>query len=100
MRESGAPFSSARLKYHLWSYLGRSGFGGAHEGHGADEAGGATFLPLGISVPEGLEFSAKLVNGRPIRGAMKNDLGYAFSPVDGYGLVNTQERSWVADPGP
>jgi NADPH-dependent curcumin reductase CurA len=48
-------------------------------------------LPQGISVPEGMEFSAKLANGRTIRGSMKNDLGYAFSPVDGYGLVNAQE---------
>ncbi len=42
-------------------------------------------------MPEGMEFSAKLANGRTIRGSMKNDLGYAFSPVDGYGLVNAQE---------
>ena len=50
-------------------------------------------------MPEGMEFSAKLANGRTIRGSKKNDLGYAFSPVDGYGLVNARRRSWVADPG-
>ncbi len=79
------------LKFGIDRDLSVSGFGGANAGNGADELAGATFLPQGISVPEGMEFSAKLANGRTIRGSMKNDLGYAFSPVDGYGLVNAQE---------
>ena len=83
--------SGQALKFGIDRDLAVSGFGGANEGNGADELGGATFLPQGISVPEGMEFSAKLANGRTIRGSMKNDLGYAFSPVDGYGLVNAQE---------
>ena len=36
-------------------------------------------------------FVAKLANGRTIRGSFKNDLGYGFSPVDGYGLVNAEK---------
>ena len=38
-----------------------------------------------------MAFSAKLANGRTIWGALKNDLGYGFTPVDGYGLVNAEE---------
>jgi len=59
----------------------------------ADELEGATFLPQGVSVPEGMEFSAKLSNGRTIRGSLKNDLGHGFTAVDGYGLINAEEAA-------
>jgi hypothetical protein len=85
--------SGQAVKFGIDRDLAVSGFGGANEGNGADELGGATFLPQGNSVREGMEFSAKLANGRTIRGAMKNDLGYSFSPVDGYGLVNAEEAA-------
>ena len=83
--------SGQALKFGIDRDLAVSGLGGANEGNGADELGGATFLPDGVSVPDGMQFSAKLANGRTIRGSIKNDLGYAFSPVDGYGLVKAQE---------
>ena len=79
------------LKFGVDRDLAISGFGGANEGNGADELGGATFLPQGVSVEEGMAFSAKLANGRTIWGALKNDLGFGFTPVDGYGLVNAEE---------
>jgi hypothetical protein len=85
--------SGQALKFGVDRDLAISGFGGANEGNGADELGGATFLPQGVSVPEGMEFSAKLANGRTIRGSLRNDIGYGFTPVDGYGLVNAEEAA-------
>jgi hypothetical protein len=85
--------SGQALKFGIDRDLAVSGFGGANEGNGADELGGATFLPQRIALPEGMEFSARLANGRIIRGSLKNDLGYGFTPVDGYGLVNAEEAA-------
>ena len=81
------------LKFGIDRDLAISGFGGANEGNGADELGGATFLPQGVSVPEGMEFSARLANGRTIRGSLQNDLGHGFTPVDGYGLIDAEEAA-------
>jgi hypothetical protein len=85
--------SGQALKFGVDRDLAISGFGGANEGNGADELGGATFLPQGIAVPQGMEFSARLANGRTIRGSLENDLGYGFTPVDGFGLVNAEEAA-------
>ena len=63
--------SGQALKFGVDRDLAISGFGGANEGNGADELGGATFLPQGVAVPEGMEFSAKLANGRTIRGVVE-----------------------------
>ena len=81
------------LRFGVDRDLAISGFGGANEGNGADELGGATFLPHGVAVPEGMDFSATLTDGRVIRGSLSNRLGYGFSPVDGYGLVNAEEAA-------
>ena len=67
-----------------------SGFGGANEGNGADELGGAAFLPGGNVAPHGMQFVATLSNGQTITGTMDNRVGTGWSPVDGYGLVNAQ----------
>jgi hypothetical protein len=79
------------LKFGVDRDLAVSGFGGSNEGNGADELGGATFLPSGLAVPEGMVFVAELANGDQIRGTMKNRLGSGFSPVDGYGLINAEK---------
>lgn len=81
------------LQFGVDRDLAVSGFGGANEGNGADELGGAVFLPHNIAASDGMDFSATLANGKTIRGSMVNRLGYGFSPVDGYGLVNAEEAA-------
>ncbi|MFD3444093.1 S8 family serine peptidase [Microbacteriaceae bacterium 4G12] len=70
--------------------LAVSGVGGAEEGNGADELGGATFLPSGIPVPFGMAFTAERPGGYPLWGAMANRLGSGWTPLDGYGLINAE----------
>jgi hypothetical protein len=71
--------------------LAVSGFGGSEEGNGADELGGATFLPEGIPEPFGMAFSAESATGRPpILGAFTNRLGSGWTPLEGYGLIDAE----------
>jgi hypothetical protein len=79
------------LQFGVDRDLAISGFGGSNEGNGADELGGATFLPSGLAVPAGMKFVAERTDGTKISGAMSNRLGYGFSPIDGYGLVNAEQ---------
>ncbi len=67
-----------------------SGLGGSEEGNGADELGGATFLPSGIPVPFGMAFTAQRADGHPLFGAMANRLGSGWTPIDGYGLLDAE----------
>jgi hypothetical protein len=62
----------------------------AIEGNGADELGGATFLPSGRPQPRGMRFVAVRADGSTIRGALVNRLGHGWSPVDGYGVVDAE----------
>ena len=71
--------------------LAVSGYGGANEGNGADELGGATLLPSGQVKARGMKFVATLANGQTITGYMTSKIGAGFSPVDGYGLVNAEK---------
>jgi hypothetical protein len=70
--------------------LAMSGLGGTEEGNGADELGGATFLPQGIPVPFGMAFTAERNGGYPLWGAMANRLGSGWTPLEGYGLINAE----------
>ena len=79
------------MKFGVDRDLAISGFGGANEGNGADELGGAVFLPQEKTIPIGLGFIATRADGRKIYGAMTNRLGQGFTPVDGYGLVNAEK---------
>jgi hypothetical protein len=79
------------LQFGVDRDLAVSGFGGSNEGNGADELGGATFVPQDKTVPFGLGFVATRADGKKIYGAMVNRLGYGFTPVDGYGLVNAEK---------
>ena len=60
------------------------------EGNGADELGGAVFLPSGKIQRNGMVFVATRRNGTTFRGSFRNRLGKTFSPVDGYGMVNAE----------
>jgi hypothetical protein len=78
------------LRFGVDRDLAVSGIGGASEGNGADELGGATFLPSGTAVRGGMRFNAVRADGRVLRGVIANRLGAGFSPVDGFGLVNAE----------
>jgi hypothetical protein len=70
--------------------LAVSGYGGANEGNGADELGGAVFLPQRLPLPFGLAFTAVRADGRRIAGTIANRLGTGFTPVDGYGVIDAE----------
>lgn len=71
--------------------LAISGFGGSNEGNGADELGGATFLPSGRAVSQGMQFVAVRADGSRILGVLRNRLGSGYSPVDGFGVINAEK---------
>jgi hypothetical protein len=79
------------LKFGVDRDLAINSSGLSNEGNGADELGGATFIPSGVAHPTGMKFVATRVDGKKIRGVMVNRLGYGFTPVDGYGLVNAEQ---------
>jgi hypothetical protein len=83
--------SGQGLSFGVDRDLAVSGFGGANEGNGADELGGATFIPSGQVQANGLKFVATLTNGKTVTGFVRNKIGAGFSPVDGYGLVNAEK---------
>ncbi|GAB2479238.1 S8 family serine peptidase [Jatrophihabitans fulvus] len=60
------------------------------QGNGADELGGAVFLPQGSLVRGGLTFQAVRADGSVIRGTLVNRLGTGWTPLDGWGMVNAQ----------
>jgi hypothetical protein len=78
------------LKFGVDRDLAIGALGLSNEGNGADELGGATFIPSGATKPEGMKFVATRVDGKKLRGVMVNRLGYGFTAVDGYGLVNAE----------
>lgn len=67
-----------------------SGLGTSRDGNGADELGGATFLPSGVAQPKGLKFVARRTDGKTITGTMTNDLGAGYTALDGYGLIDAE----------
>ena len=88
---NGGLKSGQGLRFGIDRDLAVSGFGGANEGNGADELGGSIFLPQGTGSERGLVFVGQLTNGKKIAGVIRNDLGYGFTPVDGYGLINAEK---------
>ena len=88
---AGGLKSGQGLGFGIDRDLATSGFGGANEGNGADELGGATLLPSGQVKANGMKFVATLANGQTITGYLTSKIGAGFSPVDGYGLVNAEK---------
>jgi hypothetical protein len=78
------------LQFGVDRDLALSPFHDTTEGNGADELGGATFIPSGRIVRGGLVFRAELANGDTFTGVMRNKIGHGFTSIDGYGLVNAQ----------
>ena len=83
--------SGQGLRFGVDRDLATSPYGGSNEGNGADELGGATFLPQGTGSPQGMVFVAELTNGQRITGVFSNKLGYGWSPVDGFGVINAEK---------
>ena len=79
------------LQFGVDRDLAVSGLGGSNEGNGADELGGAVFLPQGRAVPAGMRFVGVRADGSRIRGVLRNRLGHGWTPIDGYGLVNAEK---------
>ena len=79
------------LQFGVDRDLAVSGFGGANEGNGADELGGAVFLPQGKVARRGLAFVAERTDGSKIRGMLSNRLGRGWTPLDGHGVVNAEK---------
>jgi hypothetical protein len=79
------------LQFGVDRDLAISGFGGSNEGNGADELGGATFLPQDKAIPFGMAFVARRADGTRIYGLMANRIGQGWTPLDGYGLVDAEK---------
>jgi hypothetical protein len=78
------------LRFGVDRDLALSPYGDSSEGNGADELGGATFIPQRVVSRAGMVFTAVRVDGSKIRGVFTNRLGYGYSPADGFGLIDAQ----------
>jgi hypothetical protein len=76
-----------------------SAFGDSEEGNSAD------LLSDGVRTPEddvargSVRFEATLSTGRVIRGELANRIGFGFSPLDGFGLVDAVRAVGDQAPG-
>ncbi|MET0837889.1 MAG: S8 family serine peptidase [Marmoricola sp.] len=83
--------SGQGLRFGVDRDIAASPYGGTNEGNGADELGGAIFMPQGTGSPQGMVFVATLSNGKKISGVFTNKLGSGWSPVDGFGVINAEK---------
>lgn len=77
-----------------------SGYGASNSGNGADELGGATFLPSGKVTTKGLKFVATRTDGKTITGYVANAVRAGWSPLDGYGLLDAEQAVAGLNPSP
>jgi hypothetical protein len=54
----------------------------------ADILGNGVTLPDGTPAPTGMAFSGTTADGGTFSGTLQNRLGFGYSPVDGYGLID------------
>ena len=84
--------SGQGLQFGVDRDLAISGYGGSNEGNGADELGGAVFLPAGHgrhARPDAT--SPSWPTARRITGMLTNKLGHGWTAVDGYGMINAEK---------
>ena len=79
------------LQFGVDRDLALSPYGDTSEGNGADELGGATFIPQRKVARLGLAFVATRADGRRIVGVMKNRIGSGWTPIDGYGVIDAEK---------
>jgi hypothetical protein len=60
-------------------------------GNLADQLGQQVTYPSGDPVGLGMLFTARTTSGRTIVGALRNQVGAGWTPVDGYGYVDAQK---------
>jgi subtilase family protein len=54
----------------------------------ADILGNGVTLPSGTVAPAGMAFSGTTADGGTFSGTLQNRIGFGYSPVDGYGLID------------
>ncbi len=79
------------LQFGIDRDLALSPFHDTSEGNGADELGGATFIPQRNVARDGLVFIATRADGRQIVGTMRNRIGSGWTPIDGFGVIDAQK---------
>jgi Subtilase family len=79
------------LRFGVDRDLALTAYGDTSEGNGADELGGATFIPQNTVAARGLVFVARLANGQKLVGSMRNRIGSGWTPIDGYGVINAEK---------
>ena len=67
-----------------------AGAGGAVGGNSADLLGGGTLIPSGTIVHGGAIVTGTFENGRTFAGEFKNDIGFGYSQLDGYGFIDAE----------
>ena len=65
-------------------------YGVALGGNSADQLGQQVTFPTGATVGAGMVFTARTSTGRIIIGALRNQIGSGWTPVDGYGYINAE----------
>src|SRR5262249_8763945 len=56
----------------------------------ADILGNGVTLPSGDVAPPGMAFSGTTAGGGTFSGTLQNRIGFGYSPVDGYGLIDAE----------
>jgi hypothetical protein len=79
------------LRFGIDRDLALSPYHDTSQGDGADELGGATFIPQRRIAEHGLRFVAVLANGHRITGTMRSRIGHGWTPIDGFGLIDAQK---------
>ncbi len=64
----------------------------------ADLFGGGVMLPSGITIAEGMTFSGTTTAGGTFSGTIKNQIGFGYTPVDGYGFIDASVATGAALP--
>jgi len=54
----------------------------------ADLIGGGVMIPNGMTIADGMTFSGTTTSGGTFSGTIKNQIGYGWTPVDGFGFID------------
>ena len=57
----------------------------------ADLFGNSWFIPRNVAATNAMTFSGTLTDGSTFSGTLQNRIGFGYSKVDGYGLINAQQ---------
>jgi hypothetical protein len=71
--------------------------GDAEAGNSADVLGAGELFPEGVVAGPGLAYRAVTSTGRVITGFLRNNVGFGWTPVDGFGEINAEAATAVRD---